>query len=206
MSATIEELKQLWRTTPCPMRTQAHDTRGLTDMLQQAQKILPRPIKAFVEIGSYSGEGMYTICEALKPDIYITVDPYENGYCEDDVASRTDLLRPELVLNEVIKAVREQFGTETIKIRGTSTNMVEVLNKLNIEVDMFYIDGDHSYVGVYTDMLNIKNYTKKRPYILAGHDYVHDRWDVPTVCENFGYPSDKLLIYEDTSWLAKEPV
>lgn len=206
MSATIEQLKQLWRTTPCPMRTQKHDTNGLTDMLLQAQKILNRPIKTYLEIGSYSGEGMYTVCEILKPDVYISVDPYENGYCEDDIASKTDLLRPELVLNEVIKTVREEFGTETLKIRGTSTNMLEIINKLNVIVDMFYIDGDHSYVGVYTDMLNIKNYNKSKPYILAGHDYTLLRWDVPNVCDNFGYTIDKLLVYEDQSWLVKEPV
>ncbi|MGM2776519.1 class I SAM-dependent methyltransferase, partial [Bacillus cereus group sp. Bce015] len=61
-----------------------------------------------------------------------------------------------------------------------------------------YIDGDHSYQGVMSDILNAKKVIKENG-IIAGHDYCNAyKGTIKAVNQCFGKP-DK--IYRDNSWI-----
>jgi predicted O-methyltransferase YrrM len=69
----------------------------------------------------------------------------------------------------------------------------------NKQYDLIYIDGNHGYEDVYSDIKNFKNKVKKGGFI-SGHDYIKETSGVErAVREHF---SDKeIIIFSDSSWI-----
>lgn len=79
------------------------------------------------------------------------------------------------------------------------TSEVAAVNWLGGEVDVIYIDANHSYENVLSD---IGNWSKKvkRGGIIAGHDYSIDAWPGVHKAVNECFGSQKIKVFSDCSW------
>lgn len=211
MSIKIEDLRNMWALYP--MRMGEWMQRGLKDICNIAQEEIiasqNRQINTVCEVGSYGGEGMVAICDALRPKVFYSIDPYANGYDEFDYASASNMQEVERIFCAATDYVRDNFGTTVIKIKGTMQNLLDAALYADMPIDMFYVDGSHIFVDVNSDLICVRKYQaineahdSTRKTVLAGHDYGYAA-DVRAALDIHGFTHDKLLYTVDDSWIAK---
>lgn len=153
-------------------RTDPIQRQGILDLCN----LLPKNT-IMVEIGSFAGESslLFAQCENIK-----------NIYCVDVFAMEdyTTWFDTHALPNPKI-----------IKCRGKSQEVA--LEFFAIGINFVYIDGDHSYEGVCTD---ITSWLPKiiDDGIIGGHDYGREPGVKPAVDKFFGSP-DKIFC--DSSWI-----
>lgn len=128
------------------------------------------------EIGCYAGESASMFIESGKVVMLYAVDPW------------TNTKEAEPVFDYLL-----QTG-KVVKCKGRINDFIDMLP----ELDMAYIDGDHEYISVKNDILQVLKKLKPGG-IIAGHDYSAQYRDmvVRAVHETIGTP-DK--VYADTSF------
>ena len=138
------------------------DTR--TDLL----RLLPKGL-VIAELGVFIGDFSKTILEVCEPKLFFMVDtfPYAPVYSGDkDGKNRIDV--PDLsIYFEILKERYKDKKNVTI-VRGTT----DVFSHLAIdcEIDAIYLDSDHSYDQVLSDLYNYYSIMRSGGFIL-GHDY-----------------------------------
>ena len=143
-------------------------SRGLYDLIE-----LIRP-KSVIEIGSY--RGVSTEIFLLTCPRVVAVDPWEY---------------PDTLYKEFMDRVGSYPNLEVC--RGKSP---EILGGFHIgEFEMCYIDGDHSYEAVRTDILKTKLIVETNGYI-AGHDFNNPETR-RAILEFAGTPKK---VFSDASW------
>lgn len=148
-------------------------------------------IDNIVEIGSYQGESTTIFSQHFTDSKIFAVDTWSHNYEMD--LNTNNHIDVENNFNSIILNY-----PNIIKIKMSSENFSNII--ADNSIDFVYIDGDHSYEGVSTDIIKWKNKIKKGGYI-GGHDYVEDRVDlIRAVKENF--PNDVINIF-GWSWLIK---
>lgn len=172
--------------------------QGLVDLCTKAKETNDC-IETILEIGSFMGESMYIFCKELHPKLFISVDPYYNKELGEMWKSEEEFMQIENACNKVIDYVKQEYGTQVIKIRGTSDDALEIINSLMIQIDMAYIDGAHDYLNILNDLRNVQNIKEKQYCIVAGHDYVLQ--DCKDALEKVGITKDKLCLFVDDSWM-----
>ena len=129
---------------------------------------LPKNMK-IAELGIFKGEFSKIILERLSPSELFLVDLFpEEMYSGDKDGNNIVLAN----LNQMYKQIVEEFEQfENVKVIKSYTS--DFLNSLENEyLDAVYIDADHSYDGVKTDL--ILSYEKvKNGGIIMGHDYTN---------------------------------
>lgn len=169
------------------MRTGNSELNNLCDFIKNSGCI-PNTI---VEIGSFQGESTTIFSQNFVDSKIFAVDIWSNNY-EMDINANN----PKDVENNFDFLTRDY--NNIIKIKMSSENFSNVI--ADKSVDFIYIDGDHSYNGVNTDIIKWRNKVKNGGYI-GGHDYVEDRVDlIRAIKENF--PNDVINIF-GWSWLIK---
>lgn len=135
-----------------------HSIKEVHDLYQWAKEKIDMNLT--VEIGTFAGENAVIMSEYFKK-IY-TIDPWQNGYDQNDLASSIDF-------NEVEKA----FKNRTININNIihiKKTGEEALNDFeNESLDFVYIDGNHQEAAVIKDINSWRLKVKKNG-IIAGHD------------------------------------
>lgn len=119
-------------------------------------------VKKIIEIGTHQGASSITFCQAIldnkyNPEIY-TIDNWIG--LPGNAASQNLKSKAE---NYIKNANFDKYIT---MIEGDSRIVVPELFKKTGDVDLCFIDGDHSYQGVIADYENCKNHTK----LLLFHD------------------------------------
>ncbi len=114
-----------------------------------------------VEVGSYTGTSSRIFNELFVN--VISVDAWEGGYDDTDIASKQNMDEVEAEFD------RYTEGTTIIKQKGMSED-ISKLYKDN-SIDLVYIDADHTYDGVIRD-LNLWMPKVKIGGFMSGHDYV----------------------------------
>lgn len=146
------------------------------------------------EIGSYAGESTSLFLESGKIKKLYAIDPWKNGYDDRDPASNSDMVAVENLFNLRMNIFRDNNNDiEIIKLKMT---FEEAFNQLP-ELDLVYIDGDHTYNGVLVDILLAKKIVKTGG-IISGHDYRGENPIVKALNETLGVPEQ---IFSDTSWI-----
>lgn len=174
-----------------PMRA-GHYRSGLEDLVKYINRFSNTKEMVMIEIGSYVGESTEIFAKNFKK--VISIDPYINDYDKNDPACEY------MDLTEVYKIFKSVISNydNILHIRKTSDDAIEDIK--NIEVDLIYIDGLHTYKQVSKDIENYKKLVKKSGFI-TGHDY-HPVWQgvVDAIHEAIGEPE---MIFQDTSWVKK---
>jgi len=114
-----------------------------------------------VEIGAYGGEGTVVFAKYFKE--VVSIDPWLNGYDKDDVASH------QAPMKWVFNAWRDRTR-DLDHVRCIRTTSRDALVYFEDEsLDFVYVDGDHRYEGVKSD-LELYRPKLKKGGIMAGHD------------------------------------
>jgi len=120
------------------------------------------PNGVIVEIGSYFGSSTGYIASALAPERNIrfyAVDTWKNDAMSE---GRRDTFSEFL---ENIKSYRNQV----VPLRGCS---LDIVRRLDVEIDLLFVDADHSYEAVKSDILSWCPLVKMGGWV-AFHDYTN---------------------------------
>lgn len=125
--------------------------------------------RVIVEIGSWKGRSTKAIAMAT-PGVVYAVDHWARGSPED---GEEDFQKGDRVYAEFRRNLSAEIQAgKVIPLRGRST---EVAARADIHPDMIFIDGDHSYDSVVSDI--DAWWPKISPEgILCGHDFNPETW------------------------------
>ena len=164
-------------------------------------------LKVGVEVGVDKGEFSTHLLGSSSLKTLFCVDTWQNEFGSNYKPGFYDP-QGDNRYQDAINTLKE-FGERVVPMRGTSVDMANSISAKfpNQKIDFCYIDGDHTYEGVYVD---IRAWLPKMRIggIIAGHDYhTHPDgpksgimgWDgkqlpfgVNTVvdgyCQRYGYP------------------
>lgn len=166
----------------------AQSKEGLIDFCMQLRKVMPRDFK-MAEIGCYAGES--TVAFAMIAGTVYAVDPWKNGYDDDDLSSS-------IFPMEQVKAsfaYRVQGFHNICIIPDTSESDCE---KTRDEfLDFVYLDAIHK-IGPMRDDINRWLPKIKDGGYIGGHDFC-GYWGevVDAVLETVGLPDFRT---KDGSW------
>lgn len=169
------------------MRPLDEHRQGLRDLLVT----LPGNLSA-VEVGSYAGESADIILRSGKVDRLACVDPWRNGYDENDVAShQCDMATIEAAFD----ARMTEHGDRVRKMKMPSGEASALFPAASI--DLVYLDGDHRYAAVLSDVQSWLPKVKPGGW-LAGHDFATESI-LRALHETIGL--DGIETFSDSSWL-----
>ena len=151
-----------------------------------------------LEIGTLFGIGLTTIYDNLHTQfkfIKLTaIDPLEGYYIKNPRDIETDEPVNEKTLNYNLKLVGlNNKNFQIIKNLSTSEKVLSKISKQTF--DVLIIDGDHSYAGVKSDLINFLPYINKGGYIIFD-DYQSKDW--PGVTE---YVDKEVMKSENTAFV-----
>lgn len=173
------------------MRPRGGERNGLCDLIAVVEKKLGRGLK-MVEIGSYAGESSEIWAQSGVFDKIVCVDAWMNGWNEQAKASNTT----ELAEKKFDEVAAKYPCIE--KMKCTSNEAVEKF--ADGSLDLVYIDANHTYEAVKTDIEAWLPKVRKGG-IISWHDY-RRRWSgvMNAVDEKFGNPDQT---FEDSSWIVE---
>ena len=143
-----------------------------------------------VEIGSYRGESASIFLNSGKFYNIYCVDPWDNCYDINDFAGFTNMKSVEKDFDN-----RFEKDSRIIKVKGTIETLIKKYPQL--QPDVIYIDGCHTYDAVKNDLImTIKHLHPK--LAICGHDF-SDTFPgcKAAIIEICGTPEK---IFPDTSW------
>jgi len=129
-------------------------------ILYDIAKLYPDDYKlTYLEIGAYAGGSACLMMH--RPNT--TIISIDLGWPVD----------PEIVLKNVWNF--NKHGNSYSYIKGNSSHIDTISRVKDINVDILFIDGDHSYFGVWNDFLNYSNLVKPNGYIVFDdyNDFEH---------------------------------
>lgn len=171
--------------------------RGLYDLVKYIQTTGGVQFQDFrmAEVGSFVGDSTRIWSECAK-EVHC-VDPWVNGYDDDDAASYTyDMKDVEAQFDELVATCPKQ---NIVKYKIPSVDGARMFE--DGFFDFVYIDGLHTYAGVKDDITAWLPKVKPGMWI-GGHDYGHKR--APGVAlavdELLGAPD---MRFRETSWVIR---
>jgi len=153
------------------------------------------PIRV-IEIGCAAGINALDILEQLNVTEYIIVDPYEHANAAYDDYGRARL-------SNMREQARRRLKKHESKLVWLCTTSDEAVSQIKGTVDYIYVDGDHSYEAVLTDMRNYYGFAADR-FVFGGHDI--DRPDVARAFVDF--VTEKAIPHyeiKDPDWIVYSP-
>ena len=145
-----------------------------------------------VEIGCYVGDSTEIFLPKVK--WCFCVDPWENGYDENDGASEGIEMS---IVEKQFNQLRNDYNNFT-KYKCKSNEAVNIFEDGSL--DFVYIDGLHTYEGVKNDIELYLPKVKKGGYI-AGHDYGSKHFPGVKDAVDEHFIPDKS--FKDSSWIKK---
>jgi predicted O-methyltransferase YrrM len=120
-----------------------------------------------VEFGSYKGRSTRAMADNTKGIIY-AVDPWDGKYFRDD-GSFAHLFSPDNFSSFFANLSDHIRTRRVIPYCAHSRDF-----RISDPVDFVFIDGDHRYNSVISDIQIAQQLVKKG--VIAGHDYTHTDW------------------------------
>ena len=152
---------------------------GLADLISWV-KSRPFPVRQVVEVGAYAGASGELF--ALNFPAVTSVDKWEGW------AARAE--------RQFSARIENYPGWQALKMASSDAAACHP----DQSIDLVYIDGDHDYANVKSDILAWRNKIRPGGYI-AGHDFGHDMPGVAqAVRELLGEP---MATFRDFSWICQ---
>ncbi len=177
------------------MRSNPEQIAGLSKLISD----LPDGC-TMAEIGCYAGEA--TEMFAKKASLVYAVDPWKdfvvpmtNDQGLDDGKGGHWMIMREAEM--FFDKMASRYPDVIKKLKGTSAEMAQFVSDGTL--DAVYIDGDHTYEFVLSDIITWLPKIKSGG-VICGHDYTYIQ-DVYTAIIRALGPPDK--VYEDSSWMKK---
>jgi hypothetical protein len=139
-------------------------TYGVTESL-----IKKFGVKTLAEVGVARGHHSAHLLEAISDLHVYSVDPW--GYFSDEYNNMYNyhtLADDEKIYQQAVELLKP-FGNRSTILRETSRRAAQ---EIKGQIDMVYLDGDHSYEG-YKDDLNVWWRKVRAGGIFSGRDYGH---------------------------------
>lgn len=128
---------------------------GEPEFLVHILKKLPEK-PTILEIGTFRGLSAVLMAQQRKDCFIITIDPHI-GIKDCSLSSTEEIARANFKRFKVESQINHQkISSQEFKLIG--------------EIDMLFIDGEHSFAGVSHDYYKFQKYVKKGGYIVF-HDY-----------------------------------
>jgi hypothetical protein len=164
---------------------QDYNARGLIQLCRD----LPSGLDG-VEVGCYEGDSTQIFINSGKFRRLFSVDPYIDGISGENYPN------PLADAKKKFKAVTEGHH-QVWHLETTSQEASKLL--YGLQFDFVYLDGDHRYESVRSDIMHWMPLVKKGGY-LCGHDYESSNHGgvIQAVNELLGPPE---RVYEDHSWV-----
>ena len=160
-----------------------HQITGLIGMINDILKTKPK-ISTLVEIGSHLGE---------STTIFLAYEQIEKMYCVDP-------WNQDPIYEETFDSRLQPFreSRKCIKLKEFSEQASKKFS--NNSIDMVYIDGNHDYEYVKSD-IDVWYPKIINGGIMSGHDYTNDHPGTKLAIDEFINKKQlKLSIFSDTSW------
>ena len=143
------------------------DSRALIAL---AARPLPcRPSVA--EIGTFRGDFAATLLDQLRPSCLTLVDPWAGDVVSGDQdGNDVRVYRGEDLYNTVAGRFAAEIASGKVRMIRKFSNQVTSDEIPRQSLDLLYIDGDHSYEGVKSDLQLALEWVRPGGWI-CGHDY-----------------------------------
>jgi predicted O-methyltransferase YrrM len=140
-------------------------------------------MNSIIEVGSWMGRSTYALCAGCKGTVY-AID---------------DFMGSSRVLNSLIKRGADPYQSfiantkgftnlKLIKMRSVEASLCQDIPQ---KVDMIFIDGDHSFDAVLTDL---ETWDSRAEKLICGHDYVRQFKQVRFAVNQF-YSGKKEVLH-----------
>ena len=146
--------------------------------------------KVIIEVGCYHGRSTRALADNTSGIVH-AVDPWDGIYHKDDNSVHFVLTDGDYD----IFLYNTRNLSNIIIHRGTLSDLIDT----DIKADFIFIDGDHRYEGVKSDILNARKLLVKDG-ILAGHDYIYNEWPGVRKAVDELIPKIQVL---DSIWISK---
>ncbi|MBA3721880.1 MAG: class I SAM-dependent methyltransferase [Parachlamydiaceae bacterium] len=158
-------------------------------------------IKTIIEIGSWYGESTIFMASVLpKGGKVFAVDSWI-GYPRHTYKNTRN--NYEKFLSNVVHV---NLTNRIVPIRMTSLSASKIFqNYFNQQVDMVYIDGDHTYKAVYCDLLAWNPYVKPDG-VICGNLFAKDAEDTKQIqkaIKDYCKKYSKVFVFEENFWQIK---
>lgn len=134
-------------------------------------------VETIVEIGVWRGRFSNVLLSTMKPKKLYLVDPWAattEDEAEDALTTAKNAAQMEQIFNAVQNRFSDQIESGQVEIRRDySGNALKAFDDASI--DLIYIDGDHTYEGVKTDLDLAWQKIKPKGYIMLD-DYHRRGW------------------------------
>jgi hypothetical protein len=161
---------------------------------------IPDP-KYGAEIGVAFGLNSFKLLNNFNNLNLYSIDPYRKYSDQDKMSDLVEDVKGDQLYEFVSKTLKNQFKNRSIFIRGTSQDLQEQPDEF---FDFIYIDGDHTYQGTNTDLINSFPKIKKNG-ILCGDDYgvfEHIDFGVRKAVDEFCLKNNLKLNIDESFWWA----
>jgi hypothetical protein len=171
------------------IRNAKHAKTGLVDLINY---IGDTSEMIMVEVGSYVGDSSEIFAKNFET--VFCIDPWENGYDDNDKASsQYDMKIIEAQFDELRKKYKNIVKMRETSEKGAFHFLAGILN-------FVYIDGLHTYNGVKKD-LHLWLPKVKKGFWIGGHDYNSKHFPgVKEAVNEFFIPD---ATFKDSSWIKR---
>lgn len=177
----------------------------LTDREAYGLYSISRKVKkngVIVEIGSWKGKSTFCLAKGLKNGKVFAIDPF-NAEGESGSKEKYEETKGTIPLFEQFSKAMMKYGvwTKIEPLQGYSSQFKDKFK----QIDLLFIDGDHSIEGCDYDFVNFSTFVKPGGFI-AFHDYDPDRTELgPTWVINNRLSDKRFMFYKryDSLWIAK---
>lgn len=163
VKTTSHGLPDLWKLQPEVKDGDIPDVpkrlnRGLVEALREHMPALvANPL--VVEIGAELGGSTRIFLESIPSGHIVSIDPWPQGY---NIPQTWSFLKPAVAkyggsLLPLYLHYCRQYKERITPVREFSSDGLQAIYKAALHPSLFYVDGDHTYHGVFTDLALINS-------------------------------------------------
>lgn len=161
----------------------AHE-KGFTYLIET------RKPKIILEIGSWLGKGSTSYMLMNSPESHLIALDHWSDKKEDFIGTfypmycvERDYKHIENIWNKFLKNTWE-YRDRLTPLRKSSSEGLEILNEMNLDIDLIYLDADHGYDSVMYELEKCTEYWPNAT--LCGDDYLWEDQSVRRAVHTYG--------------------